>query len=606
MTDRAASPNPVWTPDEETVRNANLTRVMADRGLPDYESFHRWSVDDPDGFWTMVIQELDIEFETDPTSIRGSSDPKAPDWLPGARYNIVASCLDHDPDAVAIIAREGAERREISVRELKAQVAAFAAGFRNAGFSVGDPVAITMPMTPEAVIAYLGTIAAGGVVVSIADSFAPDEIATRLRITSPVAVVTQDEAERLGRRLPMYAKCVDAGAPTCIVVDTGAGTAVRPEDVLWNDFVMEGSPFEPVPVAAGAHANILFSSGTTGEPKAIPWTHSTPIKNAMDGRFHHDIHPGDVVAWPTNLGWMIGPWLIFAALLNEAAIVLYDDAPTTEGFVEFVEEAGVTMLGVVPSIVAAWRSSGVLSVGDWTSVRVLSSTGEASGVDDYTWLMEAAGHVPVIEYCGGTELGGGYIAGTVLQPALAARFTTPCLGVDLVLIDEDGSDGDEGEAFLVPPSIGMSTELLNRDHESVYYDGVPDHEPQLRRHGDQMAREPGGLYRALGRVDDTMNLGGIKVSSADLEGAIGDIAGVKELAAIAVPPAGGGPEHLIVFAVPTEGGPDTNDLRSEVQRRIRAHLNPLFKVHDVLLIDQLPRTASQKVMRRSLRAQYEA
>ena len=166
--------------------------------------------------------------------------------------------------------------------------------------------------------------------------------------------------------------------------------------------------------------NVLFSSGTTGDPKAIPWTQLTPVKAAMDGHFHHDIHPGDVVAWPTNLGWMMGPWLIYASLVNGAAMALHDDAPTGRDFADFVAEAGVTVLGVVPSLVAAWRSGGVLDPDaeepvDWTGLRLLSSTGEASNPDDMRWLMGAAGGKPVIEYCGGTEIGGGYITGTVLH-----------------------------------------------------------------------------------------------------------------------------------------------------------------------------------------------
>jgi len=576
---------------------------MAARGFDTYEGFHLWSVDEPDAFWSMVIDDLSIEFENAPSAMRGSGDATDPHWLPDASFNIVRSCLDHDPDALAIVACGSAGREDITVGELTQRVAGFSAGFNAAGFCEGDAVAIVMPMTVEAVVAYLGTIAAGGVVVSIADSFASDEIAVRLGITNPVAVVTQDRAVRLGHGLPMYEKCVEALAPTCIVVDTGAGIERRDGDVPWDDFVEAGAGFDPVNRPADAHTNILFSSGTTGEPKAIPWNQTTPIKAAMDGRFHQDIHANGVVAWPTNLGWMMGPWLIYAALLNEAAIALYGDAPITDGFVRFVEDAGVTMLGVVPSIVAAWRASGTLHHGDWTTVRVISSTGEASNADDYAWLMHTAGDIPVIEYCGGTEIGGAYVTGTVIQPAVPSHFSTPALGLDIVLLDDEGESADEGEAFLVPPSMGLSTELLNRDHDAVYYEGVPVYERQLRRHGDQLLREGGNLYRALGRVDDTMNLGGIKVSSADLEGAVGSVDGVAEVAAVAMPSAGGGPDRLILFAVPI-GTPDADSLRIEMQQRIRARLNPLFKVHEVVLIDQLPRTASHKVMRRSLRVAY--
>jgi acetyl-CoA synthetase len=589
----------VWQPDETAVAETNIGGLMESRGFPSFEEVHEWSVSDPGAFWGEVIEELDIVFSVPPTSVLGSSDPANPDWLPHAKMNIVVSCLDDDPNSVAIISAESDRLVTTTVGELSSLVANFAAGLERAGFSVGDAVAIVMPMNKEAVVAYLGIIANGSVVVSIADSFAPEEIAARIAISNATAVVTQSGAMRMGRDMRLYEKCLEADAPMCIVV---GGEDLRSGDVAWDEFVPLVGVLDPVMAPASAHVNILFSSGTTGEPKAIPWTQTTPIKAAMDGRYHQDIRRGDVVAWPTNLGWMMGPWLIFASLLNGAAIALYDDAPTTRGFVEFVEDAGVTMLGVVPSIVAAWRTSGALQPGDWTSVRTLSSTGEASNADDYRWLMEVAGAIPVIEYCGGTEIGGGYVTSTVLHPAIPGYFSTPTLGLDLVLIDDAGEPGDVGEVFLVPPSIGLSTELLNRDHDAVYYSNVPDIGKPLRRHGDQMERIGNGYLRALGRVDDTMNLGGIKISSFELEGALEGLEGVAEVAAVAVPPVGGGPDRLVVFVVLTRDAPDLAALRTEMQQRIRARLNPLFKIHEVVSIEELPRTSSHKVMRRRLRA----
>ena len=601
------SSHPAWIPTPDVIQHANLTELIQRSGLETFAELYRWSVSDPDAFWAGVIEDLSIVFEIPPDSIRGSSDVANPDWLPGAAFNIVGSCLDHGDDAVAVVtgSSDGAIERT-TVAELRGMTAAFAEGFRAAGFAQGDRIAIVMPMTVNAVVAYLGTIAAGGVVVSIADSFAPHEISTRLTITSPVAVVTQDVALRLGSVLPMYQKCVDAGAPRCIVVQTDPRMALREGDWSWSGFLVPGAPFAPIMMPASNYTNILFSSGTTGDPKAIPWSQTTPIKAAMDGRYHQDIHEGDVVAWPTNLGWMMGPWLIYASLLNGAAIALYEDAPTTRGFVEFVESASVTMLGVVPSIVAAWRTSGVLDHGALTSVKVISSTGEASNPNDSSWLMHAAGDVPVIEYCGGTEIGGGYMAGSVLQPAIPSRFSGPTLGMDLIILDENGAVVNDGEVFLIPPSIGLSTELLNRDHADEYFEGVPETGTILRRHGDQIRRDGSGLLQALGRVDDTMNIGGIKVSSADLEAAMSGIDGIRELAAIASSPAEGGPARLIVFVVQQRGAEvDLGTVRHEMQGQVRRVLNPLFRIHDVVAVDSLPRTASNKVMRRSLRASYD-
>jgi acetyl-CoA synthetase len=341
----------------------------------------------------------------------------------------------------------------------------------------------------------------------------------------------------------------------------------------------------------------------------VPWTHLTPIKAAMDGRFHHDIRAGDVVAWPTNVGWMMGPWLIYASLMNGAALALYEGSPGGNGFTRFVGAAGVTMLGVVPSLVRAWRAAGADKGADWRRIRVFSSTGEPSDREDTLWLMSRVGYgAPVIEYCGGTEIGGGYITGTMLRPASPAVFTTPALGLDLVVLDEQGApvpQGGTGEVYLVPPSIGLSQTLLNADHHEVYHKDCPPgpRGELLRRHGDAVLRLAGGTFRARGRVDDTMNLGGVKVSSLEIEQVAEDHGAVREAAAVAVQPGGEGPERLVLFIV-AEGAGDRERLKHELDRAIARRLNPLFEVHDVVLVDELPRTASQKLMRRALRHRY--
>lgn len=596
-------PEPAWRPDPATVDAANLTALMADRGLDGYGALHRWSVEAPGEFWGAVIERLGIVLRTPYRTVLDlSGGVERPRWIPGAELNIVESCFTAPPGHVAVAHRSGGAVHRITYGGLRTRVDEVGNGLGRIGVGIGDRVAIAMPMTLDSVVAYLAVIALGGAVVSIADSFAPDEIAARLRIGGARLVITQDRMARAGRHLPMYDKVTAAGAERAVVVDTGAGTELREGDLGWGDLLGDATPFDPVIGDPDRVTNVLFSSGTTGDPKAIPWSHTTPIKAAMDGHLHHDIHPDDVVAWPTNLGWMMGPWLIYASLVNGATMALHDDAPTGRDFGEFVVGAGVTVLGVVPSLVAAWRSTGAMEGLDWSGLRLFSSTGEASNPNDMRWLMGRAGGRPVIEYCGGTEIGGGYITGTVLHDAVPATFSTPSLGWDLRILDEHGDPADEGEVFLVPPSMGMSVELLNRDHHEVYYAGLPEADVQLRRHGDHMERLPGGYFRALGRVDDTMNLGGIKVSSAELERVAGTVDGVSEVAAVAVPPPGGGPSRLVIFAVPAPGAtPDPSRWRQAMQAAIRRDLNPLFKIDRVIPIETLPRTASAKVMRRQLR-----
>jgi acetyl-CoA synthetase len=305
---------------------------------------------------------------------------------------------------------------------------------------------------------------------------------------------------------------------------------------------------------------------------------------------------------------MMGPWLVYAALINGATVALYYGAPTTREFGQFVQDAGVTMLGLVPSLVAAWRSTGCMAGLDWSKIRAFSSTGECSNPEDMLFLMYLAGYRPIIEYCGGTEIGGGYVTGTVVQPSAPGTFSTAALGSEFLILDEEGRPADKGEIFLVPPSLGLSRELLNGDHHDVYFAGVPRNldAKVLRRHGDQFERFANGYLRARGRIDDSMNLGGIKVSSLQIEEVVGAVSGVQETAAIAVPAEGGGPGRLVIYAVMAGGNEvGRDDLKSRMQSAIREKLNPLFKIHNVKIVGALPRTASNKVMRRALRAQYE-
>lgn len=301
------------------------------------------------------------------------------------------------------------------------------------------------------------------------------------------------------------------------------------------------------------------------------------------------------------------PWLIYASLINQATIALYDDTPCDRGFGEFVQNAGVNLLGVVPSLVSTWKTTDCMKGLNWSAIKAFSSTGECSNPQDMLFLMSLAGYKPVIEYCGGTEIGGGYLTGTLVQPCSPSTFTTPALGLDIVILDDDGQTANKGELFIIPPSIGLSTQLINRNHHQVYFAHTPApplFPLPLRRHGDQVERLPNGYYRAQGRTDDTMNLNGIKVSAAEIEQTLNTVAGVCETAAIAIAPPNGGPSQLIIYVVLMSHQQPPELLKNVLQTVLKQRLNPLFKIHAVTVVESLPRTASNKVMRRVLRDRY--
>lgn len=616
---------PVWIPTAEQIHNTNLAEVMRALNIASYAELHAWSVQHRAAYWELMIQRLGIQFQQPYKKVLNLSQGiESPEWLVDARLNIAESCFQAPEHFPAVVSQaEGGAIVSLTYGELEKLTNRVANGLVDAGFAPGNVIAIAMPMTVESVAIYLGIIKAGCVVVSIADSFAANEIATRLKLAQAKAIFTQSCVQRSGKQHPLYSKVVEAEAPTAIVLclDATSQPELRSGDVPWNEFLSSNEQFAAVPMQPSAHSNILFSSGTTGTPKAIPWTHTTPIKCAADGHLHQDIQPQDVVTWYTNLGWMMGPWLIYASLINQATIALYNGSPTEREYGQFIQAAHVTMLGMVPSLVNTWKTTRCMEGLDWSAIKTFSSTGECSNPQDMAYLMSLAGNKPVIEYCGGTEIGGAYITGTLVQPCIPATFSTPALGLDVLLLNNQGNPTDIGEAFIIPPSIGLSTEVLHKNHHDIYFAGTPplpppspsssspnpylltpNPFPPLRRHGDQLERLPNGYYRAQGRVDDTMNLSGIKVSSAELERVLNTVEGICETAAIAIPPTNGGPNQLVIYAVvSSDFQGDATTLKTALQNAIKQQLNPLFKIHELIIVNALPRTASNKVMRRVLR-----
>ena len=575
--------------------------------LEEYFQVYRKSINEPKNFWEEIAEENFIWRKRWDKVLEGDFDKAEIKWFSGAKLNIVNAVFNNHSDAIAIVyQKEGEELQKITYKELENLVNRIANSLQNQGLQKGDVIAIDMPMTVEAVAIYLAGIKAGMPVATIADSFTTNEIAVRLEITKPKLVFTQDVQLRAGKTLPLYTKLVDAKASKTIIIEVAKEKIKkRNTDLFWKKFLGKNTDFKAVSCDPDDVTTILFSSGTTGAPKAIPWTHTTPIKSASDGYYHQDIKEGDVVAWPTNLGWMMGPWLVFASLINKGTMALYYGAPTGKEFGEFVQNAKINMLGLVPSIVRHWKNTKSMEDYDWNAIKCFSSTGEASNPTEYEYLMSLANHKPIIEYCGGTEIGGGYVTGTLVQENIPSTFSTQALGGEFILLDENNKESNLGEVFLIPSIMGLSNSLLNRDHHEVYYKNTPLSKDNkvLRRHGDQIERLENGYYKMQGRVDDAMNLGGIKVSSLQIESIVNRLDFIKESAAIAISPEGGGPDKLVIYYV-EKSKISQEEAFSKIKNLVKTQINPLFKVSDVLCIDTLPRTASGKVMRKNLRKEY--
>jgi len=598
----------VWIPSSDYVQNANITQFMTAHAFTSLNDFHRWTVTHFKEFWAAIIKELNIVFKELPQEICDLTQGiESPRWLPGAKLNIVDSCFTA-PSHLPAIRYLGNEEQLLTVSygELRSLVNCIANSLLTHGLKKGDVIAMIMPMTPLAVAIYLAIIKMGSLVVSIADSFSSEEIRVRLALTQPKYIFTQDKIAWVGKTLPLYEKIAPLTASPIVILPLHTPhLKARTQDKHWKEFLSANDQFESVNCDPMQACHVLFSSGTTGQPKAIPWNHTTPMKVGSDAYFHQNIKPGDVLAWPTNLGWMMGPWLVFAALMHQATLALYTDTPKAPAFAQFIEAANVSMLGVVPSLVADWRYTRCMEKVNWEHLKLFSSTGECSNAEDMGYLMRLAGIKPIIEYCGGTEIGGAYISSTVIQKNYPGLFSTPAMGSNFVILNEKGQLSTKGEVALIPPTMGLSTTLLNADHHQIYFADMPTAQGILRRHGDQIMQLDNGYFCILGRTDDTMNLSGIKVSAAEIERAVSGLPSIAEVSAIAVPIHQQGPDQLIIFAT-THASLDEKAILHAMQERINKHLNPLFKIHEVVFVDELPKTASNKIMRRLLRDRYQS
>lgn len=605
----------VWTPENYPIVS-NTRKWMRTLDFESYPDFYQWSIDNKELFWEKAVDSIPVKFHIPYSSILESAEkPDDITWLPGAAFNIVESCFLADPNQIAIYfqSENDTSIRTCTFQQLVTDVRSYAAGFVAEGVAPKDRIILYLPFSIEAITTYLALIYMGAEPVLVADSFSSSELKKRIDIIHAKAVITTDSYVYADKTIQVLAKVLEAN-PVKIILHTQEqknALSIRnnTSDILLSSLAISPSPdFSPYYHSSTDVISILFSSGTTKEPKALPWLATTPIKCAADGLLLQDIHEGDIVTWTSGMGWMMAPWLIFASLLNKASIAVFNGAYSKKEFLDFTVNTKVTVLGTIPSVVKSWRAQHVEQIKNWY-VRIFSSTGEPSDTEDYLFLMYLNQFkAPIIEYCGGTEIGGAYISSTVELPNALSYFNTPAPGSAFILVNSTNEiikTEDTGEVFLVPPAIGLSQHILNKNHAEEYYSNLPyfpDY-PLLRKHGDGYTTKLYNnilYYKSVGRTDDAMNLGGIKISAVEIESTINKHNAVVECAAVAYQEQNGGPEKLAVFVQP-KNAQDVHLLQKELQKIIQTELNPLFKISMLLFKDTFPRTASNKLMRKELR-----
>ena len=620
----------VWRPGPQVRAKARLTAFLDQCELETFESLRQRSVDDVAWFTEQVLRFLRIDFDPPYQEILDRSlGPEWPRWCVGGGLNISRMCVDRHRESRAsepavIWEGEGGETQTLTYGALAEAIEECAAGLRTLGLGKGAAIGLHLPMVPETAIALLAIARIGGIVVPLFSGFGADAIETRLRDVGAAALVTFDAFPRRGKPVPgkpvADRACSNLPGLRHIIVVTRHGLAVgmdQDRDLTWDELLTKGRDADatlrfPEPIGADEPLTVIYSSGTSGKPKGILHTHcSFPIKAAQDMSFGTDVGEGTRILWITDIGWMMGPWLIYGGLLLGGTIVLYDgapDYPEPNRIWSLCERHNVEVLGVSPTLVRALMAHGELTEPRPpapSSLRILASTGEPWTERPWRWLFEriGQGRLPIVNYSGGTEIAGGILMGNPLLPMKPCSFPAPCPGIDADVMDENGNAVREGVGELVirQPWIGIARGFW-RDPEE-YLKTYWSRWPGVWVHGDWSRIDEDGHWFIPGRSDDTLNVGGRRIGPAEIESALVSEGGILEAAVVEVPDESSG-TAMIGFCVPIPPVPDRDELAAGLRERVGTALGKPLRPKKVVLVPQLPKTRSGKVMRRVVRAAW--
>ena len=608
-----------WSPSERYLARSRLRQFAAAHGYQDFASLHRWSIEDLEGFWRAVERDLGLVWKKPYDRVHDTSRgiPWTTWWL-GGRMNFVASALRHDSSRTAIIfeGEEGTTRR-LTYGELDAAVRRCAAGLRALGVKPGDRVGIFLPLTPECAIATLAVAAIGAIYTPIFSGYASDAIAGRLRDCDASVLITADGFLRRGQVIPMK-ETADAavdGAPSVrlviVVPRLGRNVRLRDREVAWDFMMAQGADESIADTSAEDPYMLIYTSGTTGRPKGAVHVHGGfPVKAAQDLAHVFDLQSGDLLWWFTDIGWMMGPWLIAGGLINGATILLYDGAPDfpDAGRVwSIVERHRVTHLGISPTAIRGLMRSGEEPVRkhDRSSLFVLGSTGEPWNPEPWWWYFGVVGEkrAPLINYSGGTECSGGILGCTTWTPLKPTAFACPVPGIAADVADPHGRSlrGAVGELVIRQPWPGM-TRGFWRDPQKY----VATYWSRFRNvwvHGDWARVDNDGFWYIEGRSDDTLKVAGKRVGPAEVESAATAHAAVLEAAAIGVPHELKG-EAIVVFVVLRPGHDATDALGRGIGDSIAEKLGRPLRPEAVRFVSDLPKTRNAKILRRVIRGAH--
>ena len=612
-----------WVPDEERAHATNTSRFMRQHGIADYDELVRRSTSDPEWFWPAVIDFIGLPFDKPWSAVRDTSrgHPWAT-WFIGATFNLSKACVDRwaaeEPTRVAVRSKkESGETTELTYGELENQVSRLAGALRSLGVVRGDAVAVYLPMSSVAVISLLAVARLGAVLIPLFSGYGADAVATRLEDPRPKVMICANGFERRGKLIRMkeiadHSIDIVGEIDHTIVVDYAALSETPitvGRDHWWHDVVPEAEPVEAAFTHSEDPVMIAYTSGTTGPPKgAVHVQAGLTVKIAAEGAFQLDVHKDDVLMWVTDMGWIMGPWMVIAGLANGAAIATYDGVPNHPGpdrIWKVVSELGVTILGLSPTLVRSLQPHGAEEAHrhDLSKLKIFGSTGEPWNPEPWWWLFRDVGRerIPIVNISGGTEIGACILSANLLQGIKPTSLGGPALGVDADVYDDAGTPvrGEVGELVMRGSWPGMTRGFWGEPERYIatYWSRFDD----TWVHGDWASVDEDGFWYLHGRSDDTLSIAGKRVGPTEVESVAVSLDEVVMAAAIGMPDDVKG-EAIALFLVPAPGVIPDDALTAKVKAKTDEALGKAFRPKTVQWVNDLPRTRSQKIMRRVIKA----
>jgi len=610
----SAEPRILWRPPADVRETTEVGRYLAwlerERGLvfDDYDALQRWSVDDLPGFWSSIWEFFDVTSHAPYRTVLASAAMPGASWFPGARLNFAEHLLGQPDDAhqVAVVAQsQTRDPIELTFAELREQVARARAGLARLGVRPGDRVVAYLPNIPETLVAFAATASLGAVWASCAPELGPRSVIDRLVQLEPTVLLTVGGYGFRDRSIDRRAEVatIRAALPTLRhVVHVPYGEHVVPDAVSWDELLAEPAPLAFEHVAFDHPLFVLFSSGTTGRPKAIVHGHGGILLELLKAHaFSWDLKPGGRLLWFSTTSWMMWNALV-AALLVRSSIVMLDGDPNwpDPGWQwRVAEETRPSFMGASPAFLMACRKAG-LEPGrdhDLSSIRVFGTAGSPLTAEGYRYVYEQLGpDVLLINGSGGTDVCSGIVGGSPLLPVYEGEISGRLLGVATDAFDERGEPvvGELAELVITRPMPSMPVELWGDGDGSLYRDSYFGMYPGIWRQGDWIRFSPGGNCVVTGRSDATLNRGGVRLGTSEFYSVIEELPEVTDSLVVHLEDDEGGAGELLLFVVLAGGGVLDGALRDKIGRALRSELSPRHVPDLIRAVPAIPRTLTGK------------